>query len=69
MLLRANLDNWDSALVDALARNRRVVTFGIIAPMARDASAFLEALELGAVDLLGFSIGASAVHPGGAARG
>ena len=67
---RGNLDNWDPALVDALAHNRRVVTFdnaGVggstgttpdtIAQMARDAIAFLEALELDAVDLLGFSIG------------
>ena len=67
---RGNLDNWDPALVDALARDRRVVTFdnggvggstgttpSTIAQMARDAIAFLEALELGAVDLLGFSIG------------
>jgi pimeloyl-ACP methyl ester carboxylesterase len=29
----------------------------MIAQMARDAIAFLEALELGAVDLLGFSMG------------
>jgi pimeloyl-ACP methyl ester carboxylesterase len=67
---RGNLDNWDPALVDALAHNRRVVTFdnagvggstgttpSTITQMARDAIAFLEALELGAVDLLGFSIG------------
>src|SRR3954463_11867365 len=67
---RGNLDNWDPALVDALAHNRRVVTFdnagvagstgttpSTIAQMARDAIAFLDALELGAVDLLGFSIG------------
>ena len=67
---RGNLDNWDPALVDALARDRRVVTFdnagvggstgttpSTIAQMARDAITFLEALELGAVDLLGFSIG------------
>ena len=67
---RGNLDNWDPALVDALARGRRVVTFdntgvggstgttpSTIAQMARDAIAFLEALDLGAVDLLGFSIG------------
>jgi pimeloyl-ACP methyl ester carboxylesterase len=67
---RGNLDNWDPALVDALARERRVVTFdnagvgrstgttpSTIAQMARDAIAFLEVLELGAVDLLGFSIG------------
>jgi pimeloyl-ACP methyl ester carboxylesterase len=67
---RGNLDNWDPALVDALARDRRVVTFdnagvgastgttpSTITQMARDAIAFLEALELGPVDLLGFSIG------------
>jgi pimeloyl-ACP methyl ester carboxylesterase len=67
---RGNLDNWDPALVDALARDRRVVTFdnagvggstgttpSTIAQMARDAIAFLETLELGAVDILGFSIG------------
>jgi pimeloyl-ACP methyl ester carboxylesterase len=67
---RGNLDNWDPALVDALARDRRVVTFdnagvagstgttpSTIAQMARDAIAFIEALELGTVDLLGFSIG------------
>ena len=67
---RGNLDNWDPALVDALAGDRRVVTFdnagvggstgttpSTIAQMARDAIAFLEALELGEVDLLGFSIG------------
>src|SRR3954469_7871184 len=67
---RGNLDNWDPALVDALARDRRVVTFdnagvggstgttpGSITQMAHDAIAFLDALELGAVDLLGFSLG------------
>ena len=67
---RGNLDNWDPELIDALARDRRVVTFdnagvggstgttpSTITQMARDAIAFLEALELGAVDLLGFSIG------------
>ena len=67
---RGNLDNWDPALVDALAHKRRVVTFdnagvggstgttpSTITQMARDAIAFLEALELDAVDLLGFSLG------------
>jgi pimeloyl-ACP methyl ester carboxylesterase len=67
---RGNLDNWDPALVDALAENRRVVTFdntgvggssgdtpSTIAEMALDAIAFLDALELAEVDLLGFSIG------------
>jgi pimeloyl-ACP methyl ester carboxylesterase len=67
---RGNLDNWDPALIDALAATRRVITFdnagvggsaGItpdtIEQMARDALAFLAALQLGQVDLLGFSIG------------
>jgi pimeloyl-ACP methyl ester carboxylesterase len=67
---RGDLDNWDPALIDALARDRRVVTFdnagvggstgatpSTITQMARDAIAFIEALELDTVDLLGFSIG------------
>ena len=67
---RGNLDNWDSALIDALAARRRVVTFdnaGVggstgttpdtIEQMARDAIAFLVAMEFSEVDLLGFSIG------------
>jgi pimeloyl-ACP methyl ester carboxylesterase len=67
---RGNLDNWDPALVDALAAHRRVVTFdnagvgattgttpSTIEAMAHDAIAFLEAMNLQRVDLLGFSIG------------
>ena len=67
---RGNLDNWDPALVDALSRNRRVITFdnaGVggstgmtphtVEEMARDAISFTTALGLGQVDLLGFSIG------------
>ncbi len=67
---RGNLDNWDPALLDALAPGRRVVTFdnaGVggstgttpdtIEQMARDAIAFLAAMEFSQVDLLGFSIG------------
>jgi len=67
---RGNLDNWDPALIDALASSRRVVTFdnaGVggstgttadtIDQMARDAIAFMSALELSQIDLLGFSIG------------
>ena len=67
---RGNLDNWDPALIDALAATRRVITFdnaGVgastgttpdtIQQMARDALAFLAAMQLGPVDLLGFSIG------------
>jgi pimeloyl-ACP methyl ester carboxylesterase len=67
---RGSLDNWDPALVDALAQARRVVTFdnaGVggstgttpdtIEQMARDAIAFLAAMEFSQAYLLGFSIG------------
>jgi pimeloyl-ACP methyl ester carboxylesterase len=67
---RGNLDNWDPALIDALASARRVVTFdnaGVggstgttpdtFEQMARDALAFMAAMGFGQVDLLGFSIG------------
>jgi len=67
---RGNLDSWDPALIDALAQARRVVTFdnvGVggstgttpdtIEQMALDALAFLAAMGLSEVDLLGFSIG------------
>jgi len=67
---RGNLDSWDPALIDALATGRRVVTFdnaGVggsggttpdtIEQMARDAIAFLTAMEFGQADVLGFSIG------------
>jgi pimeloyl-ACP methyl ester carboxylesterase len=67
---RGNLENWDPPLIDALASRRRVITFdnvGVAATsgttpdtieqMARDAIAFITALDLSRVDLLGFSIG------------
>ena len=67
---RGNLDNWDPALIDALAPGRQVITFdnaGVggstgttpdtIGQMARDAIAFLTALDVSQADLLGFSIG------------
>ena len=67
---RGNLDNWDTALIDALAADRRVVTFdnvGVgattgrtpktVEAMAHGAIAFLEVMDLQRVDLLGFSIG------------
>ena len=67
---RGNLDNWDPALVDALASSRRVVAFdnvgvgattgttpNTVEEMAHDAIAFVEAMSLQRVDLLGFSIG------------
>jgi len=67
---RGNLDNWDPALVDALAAERRVVAFdnvgvgatsgttpSTVEAMAHDAIAFVDALGLARIDLLGFSIG------------
>jgi pimeloyl-ACP methyl ester carboxylesterase len=67
---RGNLDNWDPALIDALAAGRRIITFdnaGVggssgktpttVEQMAHDAIAFLAGLDLARVDLLGFSIG------------
>ena len=67
---RGNLDNWDPALVDALAADRRVVAFdnvgvgatagrtpNTVEVMARGAIAFLEAIDFQRVDLLGFSLG------------
>jgi pimeloyl-ACP methyl ester carboxylesterase len=67
---RGNLDNWDTALIDALAAGRRVVTFdnvgvgsttgrtpSTIEEMAHDAIALLDAMGFEQVDLLGFSIG------------
>jgi pimeloyl-ACP methyl ester carboxylesterase len=67
---RGNLDNWDPALTDALAADRELILvdypgvgsssgdFGpTIADTARAMIAFLTALDLSEVDLLGFSIG------------
>jgi pimeloyl-ACP methyl ester carboxylesterase len=67
---RGNLDNWDPALVDALASMREVIlvdnagvggstgsTPRTVTAMAHDALRFLEALELDEIDLLGFSLG------------
>jgi pimeloyl-ACP methyl ester carboxylesterase len=67
---RGNLDNWDPALTDALAEGREVIlvdyagagsssgAFGpTIGDAARQMIAFLDALALSEVDLLGFSIG------------
>ena len=67
---RGNLDNWDPALVDALAADRRVVSFdnvgvgsttgrtpNTIEAMAHDAIVFVDAIGFEQIDLLGFSIG------------
>ncbi|GGM90189.1 alpha/beta hydrolase [Terrabacter tumescens] len=68
--LAAILDNWDPRVVDGIAAHRRVITFdnrgvgasggrtpSTIAEMATDAVAFIRALGLEEVDLLGFSMG------------
>ncbi len=67
---RGNLDNWDPALVDSLAAGRRVIAFdnvgvggttgttpSTVDVMAHDAIAFIDALGLERIDLLGFSLG------------
>ena len=65
-----NLDNWDPAVLDGLAREREVIIFNnagvasstgevpnTFAGMAKNAEAFIDGLGLKKVDLLGFSIG------------
>lgn len=67
---RGTMDNWDPALVTALARERRVIVFdslGIgetageapatVEQMAEFAARVLESVESGAMDVLGYSIG------------
>jgi pimeloyl-ACP methyl ester carboxylesterase len=68
--LAAVLDNWDPRVVDGIAAKHRVITFDnravgaskgktptSVEAMARDAVAFIRALGLDQVDLLGFSMG------------
>jgi pimeloyl-ACP methyl ester carboxylesterase len=68
--LTAVLDDWDPAVIDGVASERHVIAFdnrgvgrsaGVtpdnVEAMAEDAVAFLEALGLGTVDLVGFSLG------------
>ncbi len=67
---RGTMDYWDPAVTDGLARNREVILFnnaGVSSSsgkvptsfqeMGADAIAFIKALELTKVDVLGFSIG------------
>jgi pimeloyl-ACP methyl ester carboxylesterase len=67
---RGNLDNWDPALTDALAAEREVILVdyagvgasagdpsSTVALTARQIIAFVTALGLDRIDLLGFSIG------------
>jgi pimeloyl-ACP methyl ester carboxylesterase len=68
--LTAGLDDWDPSIVDGVAHNRRVIAFdnrGVgrsegetpndVHAMAHDAEAFIDALQLKRVDLLGYSLG------------
>ena len=68
--LMAVLDDWDPRVIDGIAAQRRVIAFdnrGVgasggsvphtIEAMGRDAIAFIRALGLSQVDLLGFSLG------------
>ena len=68
--LAAVLDNWDPRVVEGIASQHRVITFdnrgvgassgstpNTIEAMAHDAVAFIRALGLEKVDLLGFSMG------------
>ena len=68
--LMAVLDDWDPRVIDGIAAHRRVITFdnrGVggsggsvphtIDEMGADAIAFIRALGLEQVDLLGFSLG------------
>ena len=68
--LMAVLDDWDPRIIDGIAAQRRVIAFdnrgvgasgGSVPPtieaMGRDAIAFIRALGLRKVDLLGFSLG------------
>lgn len=68
--LMAVLDDWDPRVIDGIAAQRRVIAFdnrGVgasggsvphtIDEMGRDAIAFIRALGLAKVDLLGFSLG------------
>src|SRR5258708_29482305 len=67
---RGTMDYWDPAVTDGLARNREVILFnnaGVssssgqvptsVQEMAANAIAFIKALGLTKVDVLGFSIG------------
>lgn len=66
------MDDWDSSMIDALAKHRRVVILGnpgvgasggaapdSVAAMAKLTEGFIDALKMGKVDVLGFSIGGS----------
>jgi len=67
---RANLDNWDPALIDAIAEQREVILMdndGVggssgttpyaVQEMAYGAMAFVDALKIERCDMFGFSLG------------
>lgn len=67
---RGTMENWDPAMIAPIAKERPVILFdnkgvgetngetpSTIADMAKDAGTFIKALDLGQVDILGFSIG------------
>jgi pimeloyl-ACP methyl ester carboxylesterase len=67
---RATMDDWDPALLDALARQHRVILVDYagaggstgspsssIDGLAEDAASFLSALDIGRADVLGWSLG------------
>ncbi len=64
------LDNWDPRVFDALARDRRIIFFenagvgrstgavpSTVSEMSNHVAAFLDALHLSRIDVLGFSLG------------
>lgn len=68
--LAGTLDNWDPRIVDAIARNRHVITFdnrGVgsstgsvpdsVEAMADDAYTFIKALGFDTIDIFSFSLG------------
>src|ERR1700723_3594541 len=70
MHFTGTMDHWDPAVTDGFARDREVILFnnaGVssssgevptsVEEMAANAVAFIKALRLGQVDLLGFSLG------------
>lgn len=72
---RGTIDHWDPALLEVIAKERPVIVFdsagvgassGEVAPdiagAARIAAAFIDALQLTTVDLLGWSMGGTVVQ-------
>lgn len=68
--LAGTLDNWDPRIVDAIAKNRHVITFdnrGVgastgkvphsVEEMADDATTFINALGFNKIDIFSFSLG------------